>query len=162
MWHFIRLNTSLEFGPSVGAVELADLGEQFGESICVESGWSQLGARLKMQWAEPGILDKETCMVSESINFESSPKPLDRFLNWIVDKIILYTLRPIPVQERWDLEPSVLGILLEQLKCAQDTQAVHWSALDLTQASLCSSDCRLLPTLALRMEHLQFTLMSPV
>ena len=61
----IRLNASLEFGEFVGLIPLAELHEEFSGS-CVESGWSQLGSHLKLQYAEPSLLDTEGCRANPS------------------------------------------------------------------------------------------------
>ena len=44
---------------------MADIGEQFSLG-CTESGWSQLGNHLKMQFAEPAIIPKEECQANPS------------------------------------------------------------------------------------------------
>jgi secreted trypsin-like serine protease len=44
---------------------MADMGEQFSLG-CTESGWSQLGNHLKMQFAEPAIIPKEECQANPS------------------------------------------------------------------------------------------------
>merc|ERR1711915_350552 len=54
----IRLNASLEFGEFVSSVSLANMNEKFTGS-CIESGWSQLGQHLKLQYTEPVILPTE-------------------------------------------------------------------------------------------------------
>jgi len=61
----IRLNASLEFGEFVSSVSLATMNEKFPGS-CIESGWSQLGQHLKLQYAEPVILPTEDCQANPS------------------------------------------------------------------------------------------------
>jgi hypothetical protein len=56
----IRLNASLDLGEFVAPIPMADMGEQFSLG-CAESGWSQLGNHLKMQFAEAAIIPKEEC-----------------------------------------------------------------------------------------------------
>ena len=55
-----RLNASFELGEFASAIPLAEMGEQLS-GPCTESGWSQLGNHLKMQFAEPSILSEEEC-----------------------------------------------------------------------------------------------------
>jgi len=56
----IRLNVSLDFDEFVSPISLADMGEEFSGD-CSESGWSQLGHHLTMQYAQPAILNTEEC-----------------------------------------------------------------------------------------------------
>ena len=57
----IRLNESLVLGDYVQSVQLSELGSSFTDVTCVESGWSQLGGHMKLQFAETTVRDDEEC-----------------------------------------------------------------------------------------------------
>ena len=56
-----RLNASLELNDFVQTISLAELGSSWTGSQCQESGWSQLGGKMKLQFAEPTVREREEC-----------------------------------------------------------------------------------------------------